>query len=192
MISEPYNIKPTLPMYNKYIVNLIMRQNLLETLPLMREAKTLVQESYRYYRTALNASLTALDLARKIGNEHSTAQASLFELQRKLERARMRRARNYNYVKRWVRLLLGGRRWSHRTRSYHRDIPNAIEEWRPFLPDKATYSMRTGTVELNIKSTAISTRRFLRGRRYFRGLKARRRPVEWKSYGGVGSYHTPS
>lgn len=116
-------------MYNKYIVNLVRRQNLLESLRLMREAKALVQDSYRYYRTALNASLTALELARTIGNEHSTAQASLFGLQRMLERARVRRARNYNYVKRWVRLLLDGRRWNYKTRSYHRDIPNVIEEW---------------------------------------------------------------
>lgn len=189
MISEPYNVEPTMPMYNKYIANLNMRQSIKLTLRLMREAKPLLQDSYRAYRKALNNSLDALEQARMMGDEHSGAQACLVQVQRKLERARMRRARDYNYLKRWVRLLLGNRRWNNQTRSWdHRGMPDAIEEWRPFLPATARYDILTGTVELEITSKARSMRRIVRRRRHLLVLRMRCGPVDWKwkwSSGGV-------
>ena len=181
MTSEPYNIKPTMPMYNQYIANLNMRQMVKPTLRMMREGKQLFFTSHRDYRAALNLYVATLQYARKIGTRHSAPRARLLPLQRKLERARMRRARDYLFLKRWVRLLLGNRRWNDKQRSWdRRGMPDAIEEWRAFLPAKARYQVLTGTVEIDIKSNGMSTRRRLRQQRYVRELVARRRPVEWK------------
>lgn len=191
MVSEPYNIKPNMPMYNKYIANLNQRQNIKGTLRLMREGMALFRNSYRLYRIALNRYVLALEHARKVGDKHSSAHVRLSELQRELERRRMHRARDYNFLKRWVRLLLGNRRWNDVTRSWDdRGMPDAIEEWRPFLPAKARYQTRTGTVELDIKSWRTSSRVLVRHRRHRRVMRmATRRPVDWKRVNGVGSVH---
>lgn len=201
MTSEPYNIKPTMPMYNKYIANLSMRQMIAPVLGLMREAKPLVQDSYRAYRDVLHRSLTLLNRARETSNPHSRARAEVVTMQRELERARMRSSRDYNFLKRWVRLVLGNRRWNRKDRSWdRRGVPDAIEEWRPFLPAKARYHVLTGTVELDIKGARMSPRRWLRRlhakarearRKRHKKIKLakRRRPVDWKVYSSLGRSH---
>ncbi|MCJ1366705.1 hypothetical protein MMC16_005835 [Acarospora aff. strigata] len=165
MISEPYNIKPTSSMYSKYIKNLNMRQMLRPTLQMMREGKHLYQDTYRAYRNARNRYLFARDRhcdhVDKFGIRNK-----LTKLQLRLERARMRRARDYLYLKRWVRLLLGNTRWNYdRSRSWERrGVPDALEEWGPFLPATARYHLRTGTVSINLKSTRPSPRQLRRQR----------------------------
>lgn len=160
MVSEPYNIQPTMPMYNRYIKNMNIRQMVKPTLQKMREGKHLYQDAYRAYRIALRRYVTALKSYGKY-SQRSNTRITINSLQRKLERARMRRARDYTFLKRWVRLLLGNTRWNYDwSRSWdRRGMPDAIEEWRPFLPARVTYPVHGGTVSLDIKSTRRSTRR---------------------------------
>ncbi|KAI9876868.1 MAG: hypothetical protein M1830_005431 [Pleopsidium flavum] len=173
MVSEPYNIQPTMPMYNRYIKNLNIRQMVKPTIQKMREGKHLYQDAYRAYRIALRQYVIAL---RSYGeySQSSNTRIGIYSLQRKLERARMRRARDYTFLKRWVRLLLGNTRWNYDwSRSWERrGLADAIEEWRPFLPARVTYPIRGGIVSLDIKRTRRSTRR----------SRPQRRPVVTRVY----------
>lgn len=173
MVSDPYNIKPTMPMYNRYIKNLNSRQMVWMYLQKMREAKHLYEDSYRAYRLALRKYVIALRSYKKYLHRPGT-RVALHSLQRKLERARMERARDYTYIKRWVRLLLGNTRWNHSwSRDWEREgLPDAIEEWRPFLPAIVTYPTNGGTVSLDMKLARRSTRR----------IRPLHRPLVWKVY----------
>ena len=94
MISKPYEIIPTMPMYNQYIKNRNLRQMVNPALRLRREAKPLFQDSYRAYRNALNAYRTAIEQDRETDVERTPGRSCLVTLHRELERARIRRARN--------------------------------------------------------------------------------------------------
>ncbi|KAI5290305.1 hypothetical protein KEM54_001900 [Ascosphaera aggregata] len=63
-------------------------------------------------------------------------------------------ARDVTLIERWVRLLLIGHRWVHRTVSAEwesRRLPRFIEQWRPFMGRNPTYFVKAGKVVLEEK-----------------------------------------
>lgn len=153
MTSEPYNIKPTMHMYNRYVKNMVIRQMLDSVLKLMRAGRVLHQAQER----------TLEELLAKIHEAESTrfqeetfaepeAGSVIWELQRQLEIEKLKLYRDYVMICRWVRLLMGGRRWISSKNEMRLGwerirIPNAVQEFWDYRPETG-FSYWTMTCEI--------------------------------------------
>ncbi|KAK2754545.1 hypothetical protein FQN54_006946 [Arachnomyces sp. PD_36] len=155
MTSEPYNIKPTVPMYNLVIKTAWYRQNLPDMLKYMRTAFPLFRQSIETRNkkstelSFLHPKFQALqDLgSHRLSNpwlkEYYTATHEYALLQ-------LIAARDSTMVDRWARLLIAGRRHfnylDHET--FQREIvPRLFEEWKAHFPLDTYYQVNGGTVE---------------------------------------------
>jgi hypothetical protein len=140
MTSEPYNIKPTMSMYDRLIRNLIQRQRFGEAKDRMEEARTLHKQCFRDFarRTMKYKHMSPTD---RLATEKEKRDLAFAHLQ--LQRSRL-------YIIRWVHMFL--RKGSHHLR-YHedftpKDIPEFLVTWSAFLPKIVTYKVANGQVAL--------------------------------------------
>ena len=140
MTSEPYNVKPTMHMYNRYVKNMAIRHKLDSVLDLMRAGRVLHQ--------AQEQTLDDL-LAKEPGAESTESEDGLFsepevasahrKQQQSLEIEKLMLYRDYVMICRWVRLLMSGRRWissdAERRLGWERiGVPNAVQEFWAYRP----------------------------------------------------------
>jgi hypothetical protein len=140
MVSKPYNVKPTMEMYNRLITNLYYRQKYREMQIRMEEARRLLKEAVRklshmqaiFYATTRYPSPVHLAERRM----------------RDLLLARLRVRRNRKYAERWVRLLIkhGSQSLKYTDGWSDQNLPNIIKDWSLFLPEMLHYPIRSGEV----------------------------------------------
>jgi len=158
MISEPYNVQPTIQMYNRYISNLLYRQRFGEVQDRMEEALQLLK------RDVLD--LTRKNVAFKLSMRQHSSKLVTEKRARDVVLALLRVSRNRQYLKRWVRLLLRrGTVFLRRSESWSlRNIPIILEKWWLFLPDRVQYFVPTGSVVLHTQVRRSHKRRYIHRR----------------------------
>ncbi|KAI9648904.1 hypothetical protein NHQ30_001470 [Ciborinia camelliae] len=145
MISEPYNIKPTLPMYNIYIRNLLSRRKI-------GEAQVQIAEAHRlHYRLAQRVNryriLYENSLTRRMPESAVTRirQRDFIFHRLKLRISRM-------YMRQWVSFLIY--RPAEYLSTYHanwayQNIPTLVKRYKSFLRGEMAYQTYTGHVRLD-------------------------------------------
>jgi hypothetical protein len=141
MRNEPYNIRPTVDMYDKLVKSLFHQQRTQDMWHYMCEALPLY-EAMRKETSKLNKTLhRALKTSQPVGT-----------LQRKYDRSRLDEKSSRLFLKRWVRLLLASMRswrrvdgnllWSTQL------IPKIILDWKEFMPSNVWYDIAAGRVSI--------------------------------------------
>lgn len=142
MVSEPYNVKPTMEMYNRLIINLSYRQ-------LWGEMQVFMEEALHLYRRdclKLYQRLTLRNLAMS-GPRPSQSLQGLRN--RDTSFIALRVARNKEYVRRWVECLLkyGSKSLRGNEEFVTRSVPKIIDEWFTFLKKTVRYDVQSGKVQ---------------------------------------------
>ncbi len=156
MISEPYNVKPTIEMYNRLIINLSRQERYGEMQIRMEEARRLLIEDVRrlsHLQALFNAT------TRRPSPMHLAEQRM-----RDLLFARLRVRLNRMYVKRWVRRLVyhGSNSLKYSDEWSAQNVPNIVKNWSLFVPSKVKYSIRSGVVSFRSGTEAMNQSRYLR------------------------------
>ncbi len=165
MTNEPYNVRPSMPMYNREIKNLTSRDMLKQMLQLMEGARQLYLRSIQKYRR----SQEAYRRARALWRSHRLVLRStkpIDKLRREVEYNAIIKRRNLFFIKRWVRLLItyrGGFKW-RAGRGYdpytRRVLPSLIDTWRAFLPELVYYNTPDGHVMFNSRPKNVVRYRY--------------------------------
>ncbi|KAE8444934.1 hypothetical protein EG329_014061 [Mollisiaceae sp. DMI_Dod_QoI] len=139
MTSEPYNVKPTIQMYNRLMTNLLERQRYGEMQWRMEEARKVLKDEIRVL-----GRKEAAFIAVSGRNNKSLVEARA----RDLIYTRFRAWRNRQYVKRWVRLLIsrGSRSLENNDKWSQQNIPKIVHDWIVFLPNRVKYPSSSGEV----------------------------------------------
>jgi hypothetical protein len=141
MRNEPYNLRPTMDMYDKLIKGLFKQQRTQDMWQYMCEALPLY-ESIRSETHNLNKALhRVLKRSQPVGT-----------LQQKYDCSRLNEKSSRLFLKRWVRLLLASMRswrrvdkdlaWSIRL------IPKIVLDWKEFMPSIVWYDISAGRVSI--------------------------------------------
>ncbi|MCJ1407513.1 hypothetical protein MMC19_001584 [Ptychographa xylographoides] len=177
MISEPYNIEPTMPMYNKRIRILANRQMLTAFLEVMRGGiKHHISQMRHYWalRREYNPSLLSWDSIKltKLSNRSDVDSQIKFEdssanpftlkadnvindqQREELEVELIKEHRDFKMVSRWFGILLVGQRWTgsgeRRLQWCRILLPDAIREfWYYRKRPSFHYFIDTGKVEFD-------------------------------------------
>lgn len=140
MTTEPYNIKPTMSMYDRLIRSLMQRQRFGEVKERMEEARTL----HKQY---------VLDFARRTMNHEirpPVKNPATEEERRDLAFAHLHLRRSRLYILQWVRLFLrkGSQYLKYGEDFTAKDIPDFLITWNAFLPKIVRYEVANGDVAL--------------------------------------------
>jgi hypothetical protein len=140
MTSEPYNIQPTMFMYNRLITNLIRRE-------CFGEAKVRMDDALKVHSdhvSELGRLICRHDADRELKDRVTEKH------RRDLAYTHLRVRRSRLYIRRWVRLWL---RYGSKSLRYDEnfspvDVPKFAAKWASFLPAVTTYEIASGTIEL--------------------------------------------
>ena len=137
MTLEPYNVKPSMEMYNRLIMNLINRGR-------FGEAKIRIEEAYRTNKKYV-CELSKAIAAYRASHVHSPIHA---ERARNVYMARLRVRRNRLYIRRWVEKWIrsGSSMMRFNETFCSQDLPNFLKQWERFLPVRVHYSVTNGEV----------------------------------------------
>ncbi|KAI4728382.1 hypothetical protein E4T49_03725 [Aureobasidium sp. EXF-10728] len=145
MRNKPYNIRPTLDMYNKLIKSLFRQQRTRDMWHYMSEALPLYEAICKETRLLNKALHRALKRSEPVGT-----------LQQKYDCSRFNEKASRLALKRWARLLLGSMRswrkvdgslrWSTRL------IPKIVLEWKEFMPSNVWYDIPAGRVSIAFRT----------------------------------------
>ncbi|KAI5205092.1 hypothetical protein E4T39_03265 [Aureobasidium subglaciale] len=152
MREKPYNVRPTMDMYNKLIKSLSMQKRtkdmwhyMCEALPLYEAMRTKTRDSNETLQKALERSGADDDETRPIG-----------KLNQEYTQSRITQKSARLWLKRWVRLLLAS---MHTWRRVDRDlfwstiqIPKIILDWQEFMPSKVWYDISAGRVDIILRT----------------------------------------
>lgn len=152
MVNEPYNVRPTLDMYNKLVKSLFVQQRtrdmwhyMYEALPLYEEACTKAHRRYQSLRNALGRSRRGRYI-----------NVPVEKVRQRYEKSKMLQQISRLWLKRWVRLLLASMRSWHildKNRNWsQRRIPCFVLDWKDFMPGTIWYDIRAGRVEIQLRS----------------------------------------
>ncbi|MCJ1482599.1 hypothetical protein MMC06_002765 [Schaereria dolodes] len=160
MISEPYNIKPTIPMYNRYVRTSWKRQMLNSMLDKMRAGVQLHLRFKERQKIATNSrEKSAISTREKIAitaGAHSATGAQSEYARRKREIEYLEQCRDFFIISRWFRLLLAGRKWAVGSSWERSGVPNAIAEFWIYRPREGIeYSTSVGRVELSLQPSSM-------------------------------------
>lgn len=156
MTGEPYNIQPTMGMYNHLIKNLFHRDMHRAMIEKMTEGLKLRSRGLREARQAwiaLTAGVNEVQAATA-----TPAPAVLAKLQRlrsEWELADLQRKRDTFWCKRWVRLLLASTRSPSSIDTVHEMInvvPGVLGRWKKLAPSKVRYEVPGGLVEFELRT----------------------------------------
>ncbi|QSZ36974.1 hypothetical protein DSL72_009066 [Monilinia vaccinii-corymbosi] len=170
MTSEPYNVRPTLPMYNIFIRNLISRRQI-------REAQVQIAEAYRLHNKLASRLhhykiLYENSLKRRKSDSAVTAirQRDFIFHRLRLRTSRMR-------MRQWVNSIIY--RPTKYLSKYHanwafQEIPNIVGRYKSFLRGQISYQTYTGHVRLETGTPQEAKLRIWRRRYGDKGAKRRR------------------
>ncbi|KAG9232602.1 mitochondrial ATPase expression-domain-containing protein [Amylocarpus encephaloides] len=143
MISEPYNVKPTLALYDRAIRSLLSRQQFGRAQRLMKDSTKCHTESVRKLDRAMaEVGATVAKHGRDELHQNRIRERNFLSME-------VRQGRYYR--RGWVRKLLkvGERNMRHRNPDWYcRGIPHILDEWTSYLPARINYATPTGTVTL--------------------------------------------
>ena len=145
MTSEPYNVQPTIPMYDmrcKAFWRIRKRADMVET---MREARREMGELATFYGTG---SSVPAEQGSRVGRQQQ-APYVMSEKNHRSEILNMTRYRNHIMMARWLRLVLGR---THRQSSQWMfcQVPNLLSEFKDYRSALGTaYTLRTGYLEFH-------------------------------------------
>jgi hypothetical protein len=175
MVSEPYNVKPTMEMYDRLITNLTKRQR-------FREAQNRMQEARRLHKfSVLSLSRQQLVFHSTNPRQSQTTRSAVTEKRaRDLAFTHLRVKRNRQYIRRWVRNLIhrGSTRLKYHEEWSTHQLPEVVQEWSLFLPSPVRYQVNSGEVRFWSESRIRNKRRQLRLTES-KGLPRRRRMRRW-------------
>jgi hypothetical protein len=146
MRNEPYNVRPTIDMYDKLVKSLFHQQRTQDMWRYMCEALPLYEEMRKKTRNFNQALHRALKTSQPVGT-----------LQQKYDRSRLDEKSSRLFLKRWVRLLLASMRswrrvdgnllWSTQL------IPKIILDWKDFMPSNVWYDIAAGRVSIIFRAS---------------------------------------
>lgn len=151
MVSEPYNIKPTVPMYYRLIRSLWNRDMLGAMLLNMR----VVRQRWLLDRAQLDREIRLYDESKVKTSRASQLPTPIEAMPKKLRLMKLYEARDFAIVRRSVRRLLAGRRWNwdrepNRLGWQLRGLPIAMDEWGRFKPrDGFFYNIYAGRLQFD-------------------------------------------
>jgi hypothetical protein len=184
MVSEPYNVKPTLEMYNRLIINLYHRQRYGEMQSRMEEARLLLRKDIR----SLSHKQAVFNATTRRRSPTHLAERRM----RDLVFARLRVRRNRKYFERWVKLMLhhGSNSLKYNDDWTAKNVPNIIKNWFFFVPRKVRYSIRSGVVRFYSGTNTKRNSRYVMkiGRSHKlerRRLRIRKGMIFSRRYGGT-------
>ncbi|KAI9736923.1 MAG: hypothetical protein M1818_005974 [Claussenomyces sp. TS43310] len=177
-VNPPYNIKPTMSMYDKLIRNLMYRQCVTETLTRMEEGRALYVECVDEYQRALRnhqkfllqsvrrpqslPSLNGSDVSEYLSLARSspfakTTSPRLVKMERELTYLRLRMHRNRQYLCRWCRNFLHFTTQSQKDHQHFcvSQLPVFLEDWKPFIPRVVSYELPTGYVRFRTRELSM-------------------------------------
>ena len=151
MVSAPYNIRPSMRMYNHYCSNLFKRQMLHEMLRQMRAGLALYRSQATCYEELRR--LNSLTSAQSPEQHSWRNLISIGSSNQEEALGALTEYRNFLMISRWFRLLLGGTRWGgglDRIVIWQRqELPNAVREFWHFRPRPVIrYRIATGEIEI--------------------------------------------
>lgn len=153
MISEPYRVEPSMGMYDHLIKNLFQRGETCLLAEKMEEGRVLYWKHRRHAKNVWNSLRN--HLRDPMGRAATTGGGGIEKLRHKYEAADLVRRRDILMLKRWLRLLLGSYRESHRRESgamrFARDLPRILDRWKEFAPTVVKYETPSGFVEFRIR-----------------------------------------
>lgn len=149
MVSEPYNVTPTMPMYNRLIRSFWSRDMVGQMLSGMRVGK----RAWLQKRAQLDRQVELLREAEVNPFAAAELRTSIENMRKDVRLMLLYEARDFAMVRGWVRLLLGGYGFvweGHRLAWGLRGLPLAIEEWKRFKPREGfAYSINAGRLHFN-------------------------------------------
>jgi Mitochondrial ATPase expression len=141
MTSEPYNVQPTIDMYNRLIQNLLSRQR-------FGELQIRIEEARRLYMAEVDKLSQEVQLLYSASLQHKNP--TIQKRKRDLEYLLIKSRRNRQYLRNWARMLL--KKANHSFRSNYewqtRGLPKMLKRWRLFIPDVVNYKTISGEVRL--------------------------------------------
>ncbi|CAD0081894.1 unnamed protein product [Aureobasidium vineae] len=145
MRNEPYNVRPTLDVYDKLIKSLFRQQRTRDMWHYMCEALPLYEAMRKETRYLNKALHRVLKQSEPVGT-----------LQQKYDRSRFNEKASRLFFKRWARLLLGSmhswRRVDGSLRWSTRLIPKIVLEWKEFMPSNVWYDIPAGRVSIAFRT----------------------------------------
>jgi hypothetical protein len=153
MTSEPYNVRPTLDMYNKVITHLLIYQSLGKAQDLMDEAHPILLEILANY----SRHLRLWELCVKTWDIKPLTRQ---QLHRDLLFQRAVMQRGCMYFQRWAKRFLKMQAKTHNNQDLsYRNLPQFVEKWARYLPSVIQYEIPGGQVTLdnpNSKRTRLA------------------------------------
>jgi hypothetical protein len=153
MVGEPYNITPTMGMYNYMIKSLAQREKSGDIADILRgDARQL----FRQQRQRSILLFESIKQKLRSGNLTSSQRKGLEYQRKKWELQDLIGKRNSFWVRRWLRLLLGSFRNSHRdsviAKNLTEVLPQLLWAWRHLAPTDVRYETPTGMVQLEFRT----------------------------------------
>lgn len=156
MTSEPYNVRPTLAMYDQLIKGLFYMQRLPEMWTYIQEAR----EKAEAPRRRAERAKARHELAIQRSTSNWSPNASIEKLERRVRYQNLLLKRIYFWQQRWFRLLLASMRsWQKVDRDQHWSIvemPNIILEMQQFeYKENIFYDVPGGQVSLAMRKRRL-------------------------------------
>ncbi|PYI08986.1 hypothetical protein BO78DRAFT_363979 [Aspergillus sclerotiicarbonarius CBS 121057] len=154
MTAEPFNVRPTIQVHHILAKTAWDRSRLSEFQRHMLAAYEILRETRRKRRTARSIieAYMGHSQAHRAGVDPLLLRSRAFaDAVHTYDILRLRTLQQTIIMERLAKLLLTHKRWVGRDNpAWERSIlPRALEEWRDFLPESLTYSMRRGFVEFH-------------------------------------------
>ena len=144
MTSEPYNVRPTIPMYNMRIKALWRQGLVVEMLEAMREARREMGELVHFIPSRTLIS----DEKDSEFSDKDEAPFFASEQNLKFELRYLTQYRNHTMMARWLRLVLSCTRWQY-PQWQHCQVPELLLEFAKYRSRNGTaYNITTGYVHL--------------------------------------------
>jgi hypothetical protein len=147
MIGEPYNIRPTMGMYNYMIRSLFQRDMSGQIADILRNDVSRLYQAQRKKSSVLLRSIKTTVKKRGPVPEHVLKQWEIEDLLNQ---------RNNFWMRAWIRLLLASFNNTYRlvsvTQHFARSLPKILWQWRAHVPTSVRYETPTGMVQLEFRS----------------------------------------
>ncbi|PQE28386.1 SAM-dependent methyltransferase protein [Rutstroemia sp. NJR-2017a BBW] len=156
MTSEPYNVNPTMRMYDFLIGSLIMSAS-------VGKAQTHMQEALALHKRHVNElnrhRVLWLTSSRENPNSMVTAKH-----ERNYNYRLLRVQRNRQYFRLWFLRIIhkGSKTMGNVKKWYQRNVPDLVRQWISYAPKVVSYEIDTGTVELRTGARTLNKARMAR------------------------------
>ena len=147
MVSLPYNIRPTIPMYNRLIRHYArvpsqypeVNNRMIEKI---REGSALLLDTLREVRRAASSLARAKELAKR-----GLLTGSVEQFERKYQYLVLIKRRDHLIVRRWIRLFF----WRRFLSGYESLPPKLLLSMLPLAPAHIRYQTETGWIEFAVR-----------------------------------------